>query len=131
MSAEGTSPGTVVSAWHDAVNAGDVEGAVALCAPEVEVRGPRGTGHGQELVRAWLTRSGIRLEPQHALHEVDGRILVTEKAQWTTTTDAPAQAPTEAPVDTWVVFRASGGVVTSIARFETEADALEWVASPH
>ena len=40
-----------VQAWHDAVNAGDVERAVALCADDVAVRGPKGTGHGHELIR--------------------------------------------------------------------------------
>ena len=55
-----------VQAWHEAVNAGDVEAAVALCAADVAVTGPRGVGHGHDLMRAWLTRSGIRLEPQHS-----------------------------------------------------------------
>jgi hypothetical protein len=117
-----------VRAWHDAVNAGDVEGAVALCAADVAVRGPQGTGHGHELMRAWLRRSGIRLEPQQPLREVDGRVFVHEKAQWTTTAQAPVQAPTDHPVDTWVVFTAEGGVVTSVGRYETEDDALEAVA---
>lgn len=118
-----------VQAWHDAVNAGDVEGAVALCSADVAVRGPQGTGHGHDLMRAWLHRSGIRLEPQTPLREVDGRIFVHEKAQWTTTAPAPAQAPTEHPVDTWVVFTAAEGLVTALGRYETENDALEAVAA--
>jgi hypothetical protein len=117
-----------VQAWHDAVNARDVEAAVALCAPDVEVRGPQGTGHGHELMRAWLRRSGIRLEPQQPLHEVAGRVFVHEKAQWTTE-NAPVLAPTDHPVDTWVVFTARDGLVASVARYETESDALEAVGS--
>jgi ketosteroid isomerase-like protein len=123
------SPTETVSAWHEAVNAKDIEAAVDLCAPDVAVTGPKGTGHGQDLMRAWLQRSGIRLEPQHPLEERGGRILVHERAQWSTTADAPAQAPTSAPVDTWVVFRAAGGQVTEVARHETEEDALRSVAS--
>ena len=118
-----------VQAWHDAVNAGDIEQAVALCAPGVAVGGPQGTGHGHELMRAWLRRSGIRLEPQHPLREVDGRVFVHERAQWTTTEHAPAQAPTEHPVDTWAVFTAADGLVTSVSRYETEDDALHAVAA--
>ena len=113
-----------VQAWHDAVNAQDIETAVALCSPDVVVRGPKGTGHGHELMRAWLTRSGIRLDPQHPLREVDGRLLVHEQAQWTTTEAAPAPAPTDQPVDTWVLFTAADGLVTSVSRYETEEDAL-------
>ena len=114
--AEETGPAvTTVQAWHAAVNAGDVEGALALCAPNVAVCGPRGTG--------------IRLEPQHPLREVDRRVFVHEHAQWTNTQGAPAQARTDHPVDTWVVFTAADGLVTSVSRFETEDDALRSVAA--
>jgi hypothetical protein len=118
-----------VEGWHAAVNSGDVEGAVALCAPDVEVGGPMGAGHGHERMRAWLRRSGIRLVPQHPLREVDGRVFVHERAQWTTTEAAPAQAPTAHPVDTWVVFTAVGGLLASVSRYETEDDALRAVAA--
>jgi SnoaL-like domain len=121
-------PTGVVGAWHDAVNAGDVERAVALCDDDVEVGGPQGTGSGHDLMRSWLRRSGIRLEPQHGLRESDGHVLVHELARWTTP-DAPAQAPTERPVDTWVVFRARSGRLTSVVRYETEEDALRAVAA--
>lgn len=118
-----------VSAWHAAVNERDVEGAVALCARDVAVSGPRGAAHGHDVMRAWLKRSGIRLEPQHPLREVDGRVFVHEKAQWTTTADAPVQAPTDHPVDTWVIFIAADGLLTSVSRYETEDDALRAVSS--
>lgn len=113
----------VVTRWHEAVNSGDVEAAVALCSPEVEVGGPQGAGHGPEIMRSWLRRSGIRLEPQHPVRESAGHVLVHERAQWTAT-DAPTQAPSDHPVDTWVVFRATGGRLTSVVRYETEEDAL-------
>lgn len=124
-----TAAAEVIAAWHSAVNNRDVDAAVALCAPTVALAGPRGTAHGHDVMRAWLTRSGIRLEPQHPLREVDGRVFVHERAQWTTTADAPAQAPTDHPVDTWVVFTATDGLVTSVSRFETEDDALRAVSS--
>jgi hypothetical protein len=129
-----TSPSTTdaveaIDAWHAAVNRQDVEAAVALCAADVAVAGPRGTAHGHEVMRAWLTRSGIRLEPQHPLREVDGRVFVHEKAQWTTTADAPVQVPTDHPVDTWVVFTAADGLLTSVSRYETEDDALRAVGT--
>jgi hypothetical protein len=119
-----------VQAWHSAVNAKEVEAAVALCSPEVAVGGPKGTGHGHDIMRAWLRRSGIRLEPQHPLEEVGGHVFVHEHAQWTTTEGAPAQAPTGHPVETWVVFTAADGLLTSVSRHETEDDALRAVAEP-
>jgi hypothetical protein len=118
-----TSPQTsaaVLSAWHDAVNAGDVEAAVACCSEDVAVQGPRGVGHGHDLVRGWLQRSGIRLEPQEDLVERDGRFVVREVARWTTS-NAPDGAPLE-PTETWCVFHVGDDKVTSIARFETQSD---------
>ena len=90
---------TTLAAWHDAVNAGDVDAAVALCADDVAVQGPRGTGRGHDLMRAWLQRSGIRLEPQADLVETDGRFVVPEVAQWTSA--APAAGAPNEPTPTW------------------------------
>ncbi|CAN5215693.1 hypothetical protein BH18ACT9_BH18ACT9_21760 [soil metagenome] len=84
----------VLQRWHDAVNAGDIDGAVACCSAEVAVKGPRGVGHGRDLVRAWLDRSGIRLEPQGILSEHEDRTVVRESAWWTAPPDASAPGPT-------------------------------------
>ncbi len=119
-------PVDVVQAWHDAVNAGDIEAAVALCRPDVAVGGPRGTGEGHDLMRAWLARSGIALEPQHPLEADGDRLVVHERAQWRTTADAPAQAPTEAPADTWVEFHVHDGLVASVVRYETPDHVPDW-----
>jgi SnoaL-like domain len=111
-----SAPADVLLQWHEAVNAGDIDAAVSLCSDEVAVQGPRGTGHGRDLVRSWLVRSGIRLEPQEELREAEGRFVVRELARWTAAT-APDGAPIE-PTQTWCVFTVSGNVVTSIARYE-------------
>ena len=105
--------------WHDAANAGDVEGAVRECAGDVSVRGPRGTGQGHQLVRDWLTRSGIRLEPLEDLGDLqdtaerDGRYVVRERAQWTTAVSEP--------VETHCVFVVYDALVRSIARYDDPA----------
>ncbi|MBY9074869.1 nuclear transport factor 2 family protein [Nocardioides sp. WL0053] len=113
-------PAAALQEWHDAVNAGDVDAAVACCTEDVAIAGPRGIGHGHDLVRGWLTRSGIRLEPQEPLVEADGRFVVREVARWTTA-GAPQGAPLE-PTETWCVFTVTDGKVASIARFESPAD---------
>lgn len=112
-----STPAGVLSQWHEAVNSGDVDAAVSYCAEDVAVQGPRGTGHGHDLVRTWLVRSGIRLEPQDELREVDGRFVVRELARWTAPAP-PEGAPTEA-TETWCAFTVSGDKVASIARFES------------
>ncbi len=118
---DAASPAVVLEAWHKAVNDGDILTAVGWCADDVAVQGPRGTGHGHELMRNWLTRSGIKLHPQGEFAEVDGRVVVRESAQWTVT-DAPADAPTDDPVETWCVYTVSDGLITSVARYESEAE---------
>ena len=97
--------------WHEAVNAADLDAVAALCTEDVAVRGPRGVGHGRQLVRDWLTRSGIRLEPLEPLVEQDGRFVLRERARWTTVAGEP--------VDTWCVFQVRDGLVSSIARYDT------------
>lgn len=100
--------------WHDAVNAADLDAVTALCTDDIAVRGPRGVGHGHQLVRDWLTRSGIRLEPSTPLVEADGRFVVRERARWT--------AAVSDPVDTWCVFEVRDGLVCSIARYDDERE---------
>ncbi len=111
----------VVQSWHEAVNAGNVRRALMFCAPEVEVGGPQGTGAGSARMEAWLTRSRISLEPQEPLVETDGRVVVREHARWRAA-DAPDGVPTDEPTETWVVFEAADGLITSVRRFESAAD---------
>ncbi len=108
----------VVQQWHDAVNARDIDAALALCADEVGVGGPQGLGHGHDLMRAWLTRSGISLEPQEELVERDGRVAVHELAQWRVA-DAPTGTPSKAPEETWVVFEVADDLIRVVRRFES------------
>ena len=42
------------------MNAGAADLAGALCTSDVEVGGPRGSGHGRELLVDWVRQSGIR-----------------------------------------------------------------------
>lgn len=107
-----------VQAWHDAVNARDIDAALACCRPDVVVGGPRGDGEGHDLMRAWLQRSGIELEPQEPLEERDGRVVVHELARWRTA-DAPAEVPSQEPAETWVVFETAEGLVSAVRRYET------------
>ena len=51
-------------AWHAALNAGDTDRLVSLSTADVEVGGPRGTGRGADLLRDWVARAHIHLEPE-------------------------------------------------------------------
>lgn len=71
---------TVVTAWHEALNSGDVERLVALSHPDVEVGGPRGTGRGAQLLREWIGRAGIRLDPRRIFQQAD-MVVVEQEAE--------------------------------------------------
>ena len=71
----------VVRDWHEALNAGDVDRLVALSHPDVEVGGPRGTGRGARLLREWVARAGIHIEPRRAFHRAE-TVVVEGAARW-------------------------------------------------
>lgn len=70
-----------VEAWHEALNAGDADRLVSLSRPDVEVGGPRGTGRGAQLLREWVGRANIRLEPARVFHAGD-TVVVEGIARW-------------------------------------------------
>ncbi|HEX2036886.1 MAG TPA: nuclear transport factor 2 family protein [Chloroflexota bacterium] len=71
----------VVAAWHEAVNAADVERLLALSSEEVEVGGPRGSGRGAAVLREWVARARIHLEPRRVFWRGE-TVVVQEAARW-------------------------------------------------
>jgi ketosteroid isomerase-like protein len=105
-----------VIAWHDALNDGDVERLVALSHPEVEVGGPRGSAHGAQILREWVSRANIRLEPRRTFHEAN-TVVVDQGAEWQSA--EPGNVQTVASV-----FVISDGLVTSVVRYPDLESAL-------
>src|SRR6185295_7897704 len=68
------SPLAVVQAWQQAANDQDIDGLIARSAPDIELIGPRGSGRGQQLLRDWLARAGLRLTTLRAFGR--GEIVV-------------------------------------------------------
>jgi len=109
---------TLLRDWHQAVSAKDVDRVLALCTPDVELRGPSGTASGHDQVRDWLARSGIRLRLR-SLTSWHGAFLAVQEATWPRVGDQPA-APAEACV---TVFGVRDGKVSSVARYATVEEA--------
>ena len=105
----------VVRNWHEALNAGDADRLVALSHPDVEVGGPRGTGHGAELLREWVARAGIRIEPRRAFHRAE-TVVVEGAAQWG---DAETGGQTVGSI-----FVVRDGRVSRVMRYPDLASAL-------
>ena len=105
-----------VIAWHEALNSGDVERLVELSHPDVEVGGPRGAGHGAQILREWVDRANIHLEPERIFHDGDA-VVAEQVAQWIST--QPSSRQTVASV-----FLVHDGLVTSVVRLPGLAEAL-------
>ena len=115
-----TSDIETVLAWHAALNAGESDRLVALSTEDVEVGGPRGAGRGAQLLRDWVARAQIQLEPV-GWHAGDGVVVVEQSTRWQT----PEGKLTE-PQLAASVFRVSDGKVASVLRFGDMAEALEF-----
>ena len=98
--------------WHAAVNAKDLPTVLRLCTEDVTVAGPRGTGSGQELMRDWLTGSGIRLKLV-SLKALDDGVLAEQVATW------PSGAGPAEPVPCVTVFHVRGGKVAAVQRYDS------------
>jgi ketosteroid isomerase-like protein len=97
-----------------------VDRLVELSHPEVEFGGPRGTGQGAQLLRNWVDRADIRLEPRRVFHHAD-KVVVEQLAQWhSTDTEHVIGGQTVGSV-----FVVRDGRVTRVVRYPDLADALD------
>lgn len=107
---------TLVLNWHDAINTADLERARELVSDPIVVTGPKGSGAiSADDFTAWVTRSGIRLQPVNWHPVSDAIVVVEQDATW-------PEAPT--PVRVATVFRVSGGRVSAALRFPNLEEAL-------
>jgi len=114
----GPEPDTVL-AWHEALSAGDAERVASLSHPEVEIGGPRGSARGRQVLKGWVGRANVRLEPLRSFKR--GRTVVVEEAA--TWRDAQT-GETLGAATVATVFRLDGGLVTGIFRHDGLEDAL-------
>ncbi len=109
----------VVDAWHDALNAGDVDRLAELVHEDVEVGGPRGSGHGVVPLREWVERAGIRLEPGRRFQQGDAEV-VTQRASWRSPDTGQFGDPQEVASAFWV----RDGRVQRVIRYVDLSEAL-------
>jgi hypothetical protein len=105
--------------WHAALNAGDVDRLVGLSTVDVEVGGPRGSGRGADVLRDWVARAGITLEPRR-VYGRDETLVVEQSAQWRAADGTLTQPQTVASV-----FRVRDGLVAAVLRYDDVAAALQ------
>jgi ketosteroid isomerase-like protein len=110
----------IVKDWHEALNSGDPDRLVELSHPDVEVGGPRGSGHGTRLLREWVDRANIRLEPRRFFHRAE-TVVVEEEAEWRSA-ETGVVAGSQ---NVGSVFEVRDGRVARVMRYEDLAGALQ------
>ena len=108
----------IVRAWHEAVNRGDADALVALSDDDIEVGGPRGSARGSVVLRDWLARAGIRLEPQRWFAS-PSELVVEQVATW--------QSPDDTVTEPQIIassFTVENALVTRTVRYGSLMDAL-------
>jgi ketosteroid isomerase-like protein len=116
----------VVEAWHEALNEGDVDRLVGLSHPDVEVGGPRGVGRGVRLLREWVHRANVRLEPRR-LFRRGGTVVVEQAGQWRSAESGEVLGKHTVAS----VFAVSDGLVTSVVRYDDLSEALNTTGLDH
>src|SRR5207244_13560481 len=101
-----------------ALNQADVEQLLSLSSDDVEVGGPRGAGHGTDVLRDWLARASVHLEPRHIFCR--GQVVVVEQAASWPSADGQLAAPQQVAS----LFRVENGRVASVLRHPDLPSAL-------
>ena len=109
----------IVEAWHESLNGGDVDRLVALSHPDVELGGPRETSHGSQILREWVERANIRLDPRRVFHQAE-TLVVEQEAEWRSAeTGQVIGSQTVASI-----FLVRDERIVSVSRYDNLVDAL-------
>ena len=107
-----------VVAWHTALNESDVLRLLSLSTDDVEVGGPRGAGRGADLLRDWVARAGVHLDPRRIFCRAD-IVVIEQSARWPSADGHLADPQVVASI-----FHVTGGRVSSVIRHPDLAAAL-------
>jgi ketosteroid isomerase-like protein len=110
-----TSEIATVLAWHDALNAADLETLVALSSDDIEIGDAHGAVQGHDALRGWAaSRTGTGTAELGRIYVHDGVVVVEQKV---TTPDGAVTNAASA-------FRVVHDRVTSVFRHDDLASAL-------
>lgn len=114
----------IVDDWHSYLNTRDLDALTVLLATDVEMSGPRGSARGNDLVREWVERSGIRLDPRRTYQRGDA-VVVEQAAHWPDPDDEQVRESLTEPRTVFTAFQVEQGRISRILRFDALAPALE------
>lgn len=110
-----TSEIATVLAWHDALNAGDLDTLVRLSSDDIDVGDANGAAQGHDALCDWARSSGVTAEPGR-MYVHDGVVVVEEHIRLTADPDTVTTMAS--------AFRIVHDHVTSVFRHQDLATAL-------
>jgi hypothetical protein len=110
----------IAEAWQDAANNQDVKRLLELSDPNIEIVGPRGSAHGYQVLKDWLSRVGLQLETLQTFAK-DNVVAVAQHGVWRSL--ETNEVTGEANVAT--VFHVTNKRVTYLARHDGLEEAFE------
>jgi SnoaL-like domain len=110
-----TSEIATVLAWHDALNASDIDTLVALSSDDIEVGDPHGAAQGHAALREWASAHPPKVEVGR-MYVHNGVVVVEEKI------GSPDDPNADATIAS--AFRVVHDHVTSVFRHRDLASAL-------
>ena len=111
-----TSELATVLAWHDALNASDLDTLVALSSDDIDIGDAHGATQGHAALRRWAASHTATAEPGR-IYVHDGVVVVEQKIS---NPDDPGAATTAASA-----FRIVRDHVTAVFRHDDLASALD------
>ncbi len=105
---------SLVTRFEEAVNRRAVAEAAGMAAEDVAIAGPRGTAHGVDVLRRWVTDSGIRLTSRRLFVRLP-HLVAEQTARWHDPgTGALGDAATVA-----TLFTVRDSKIAGIARYDS------------
>jgi ketosteroid isomerase-like protein len=111
-----TSEIATVLAWHDALNAGDLDTLVELSSDDIEIGDAHGAIQGHDALREWARSSGMTAAEPGRMYVHDGVVVVEQRVRFASD---PETVTTMASA-----FRVVHDHVTSVFRHRDLASAL-------
>jgi SnoaL-like domain len=113
-------PFALVKAWQEAANSQNIDRLAELSAPTIEIVGPRGSGHGHQLLRDWLGRAGLHLTTLRAFVR-DNVVVVAQHGVWRSVETGEVTGER----DVASRFRVDGQRIIQFARYDNLDVALD------
>jgi SnoaL-like domain len=109
----------IAEAWQDAANNQDVKRLLELSDPNIEIVGPRGSAHGHDILKDWLSRAGLQFGTLQVFAK-DDVVVAAQHGVWRSL--ETNEVTGEANVAT--VFRVTNKRVIYLARYDSLEEAL-------